>query len=78
MDENIQNIFNKTILIVNVSLFGFSQFVVWPLNLSMLSDYYKPKTDGGMIALWSSGWELGSILSFLVSNFMVFSLRVRW
>ncbi len=37
-------------------LFGFSQFVIWPLNLGMVSVYYKPETDGAMIGLWSSGW----------------------
>ena len=68
----------KLVLILNVCIYGFCSFSVWPINLSLVSEYYKPETDGAMIGLWGAGWELGNILSLLVSNLMVYSLKLRW
>lgn len=77
-DEFLADLLKKGVLIVKISLFGFSQFAVWPLNLTLVSEYYKPEKDGSMIGFWSSAWEVGNIACLGLSNFLIHSLNVKW
>ncbi len=74
----IDNFIKKGVLIINISLFGFTQFAVWPLNLRLVSKHFKPETDESLIGLWSSAWEVGNIMCLSLSNFFIHSLNLKW
>lgn len=70
--------FNYMVLLIGLGLFGFFQFSFFPATITIFSGYFNVKKEGRLVGFWSSKANLGNIIGFFLSNFLVYQLHIRW
>ncbi len=70
--------FIYAIFIAAAFCFGFFQLNFFPGLLTIFGHSFNIKNDGKIVGIWSSKSNAGNILGFLLSNVLVYQLKVRW
>lgn len=65
-------------LFAALGIFGFFQFSFFPSLITIFSHHFNVKHDGSLVGIWSSKSNVGNIIGFFLSNFMVYQLGLRW
>jgi sugar phosphate permease len=59
-------------------IFGFFQFPAWPTLLTITSQEFELNGDGTAMGIWSANGDLGNIVGFALTGFLVSNLEMRW
>ena len=66
------------ILLLLMSISGFIQSFTWPNILSLAHTVAKPEKDGAILGLWATNGNIGNIIGFIISQYLVLGLGLYW